>query len=122
MHALDLQRKGSTENVCKKQNSKNTRITTKILYTPGKENPADLTTKPKPTHAYINNKLWINGPDYLEEPNEIWEEKHTLKEIIKNNLTQYEKTSIHNEIKRTTIKMNYLHITPQKEEGILNII
>ena len=37
----------------------------KILYTPGKENPADLTTKPKPTHTYINNKFWINGPEYL---------------------------------------------------------
>ena len=72
----------------------------KILYTPGKENRADLTTKSKPTHAYINNKLWINGPDYIEEPNDIWEEKHTLKEIIKNNLTRDEKTSIHNEIKK----------------------
>ena len=54
-----------------------------ILHVPGKENPADLCSKPKPTCTYINNGNWLNGPKLLEDSNEQIEEEYKLINIKK---------------------------------------
>ena len=36
-----------------------------ILFVPGKKNPADLVSKPKPCKDYINNKFWTTGPEFF---------------------------------------------------------
>ena len=44
----------------------------KLFYVPGKQNPADLCSKPQPGKDYINNEFWVNGPSYIQEDNNTW--------------------------------------------------
>ena len=53
----------------------------KILFVPGKQNPADLCSKPQPGKDYINNPFWINGPSYIQENDNSWIQEKELKHI-----------------------------------------
>ena len=38
----------------------------------GKENPADLATKPMPANHLIGNDLWLKGPQWWWMPEDEW--------------------------------------------------
>ena len=57
-------------------------------YVPSKLNPADIATHPSGLNDLINNKIWINGPEFLSKPKDEWPhdksslpEQHQLKEF-----------------------------------------
>ena len=52
-----------------------------ILFVPGKENPADLVSKPKPSKDYINNTFWTTGPSFLQQDNDEGIEKYKLDKL-----------------------------------------
>ena len=65
-------------------------IKIQILFVPGKENPADLVSKPKPSKDYINNTFLTTGPSFLQQDNDGWNEKYKLDTIIQNNIPETE--------------------------------
>ena len=53
-----------------------------ILFVPGKYNPADLVSKPKPSKEYINNKFWTTGPSFLQQETNEWIETYKMEKVI----------------------------------------
>ena len=53
----------------------------RILRTDTSENPADLISKVKPVTAYVNNKFWMEGPDYLKQHDVTWRKGRSIQEI-----------------------------------------
>ena len=96
----------------------------KIFFTPGKLNPADLCSKPKPSKEYINNVFWTTGPSYLNQTDNTWIEVYKGENILQQKLPQEEEEIIQTEINET-IKAN-IHlakITPKESmEGINGVI
>ena len=83
-----------------------------ILHVPGKENPADLCSKPKPTKTYVNNQFWLHGPQLLEESNETLEEKYKLSNVMQRILSVQEDESLRKEMKKeiTIARSNKIQI------------
>ena len=95
----------------------------KILFTPGTKNPADLISKPKPSKDYVNNPFWTTGPDYLQQEDNAWLEKHDLNNILKGQLQKEEMKSIQEEVKEgITSSINVIKKTAAEPEGIFSII
>ena len=96
----------------------------KIFFTPGKLNPADLCSKPKPSKEYINNVFWTTDPSYLNQTDNTWIDVYTGENIHRKKLPQEEEEIIQAEINET-IKAN-IHlakITPKESmEGIIGVI
>jgi len=93
-----------------------------MMFTQGSENPADFCTKSHTSSTYINNKKWLNGPDYLEDPDERWKTQLTLENIMKKSLSDEEHTALVLEIKETKkVTINAQTITT-KPHGISEIV
>ena len=58
---------------------KEARFDNQIYYTNSEDNVADLVSKVKPISAFLENKIWENGPSYME--NKDWREGRTIQEI-----------------------------------------
>ena len=57
-----------------------------ILFVPGKYNPADLVSRPKPSKEYINNKFWTTGPSFLLQGNNELIEIHKMEKVVQSNI------------------------------------
>ena len=71
----------------------------KILYVAGKENPADLCSKPQPSKDYINNTFWINGPSYIQGKDNSWIEEKEFKNIANIKLLEQDEDKPTRELK-----------------------
>ena len=71
----------------------------KLFYVPGKQNPADLCSKPQPGKDYINNEFWINGPSYIQEDNNTWMDEKELNYVTKIKLPEQDEDTLTLELK-----------------------
>ena len=99
-----------------------------VLFTPGKQNPADLCSKPKPSKEYINNPFWTTGPSYIQQSDNDWMEKYKIENILQldqNTIPKEKLAEFENEIKESiSITVNTADITVKEleSEGIYGTI
>ena len=94
-----------------------------ILFVPGKENPADLVSKPKPCKDYINNKFWTTGPEFLQLEDNHWIEKFDLKTVVQSKLPEEEMDEFKTEFKQIP-EANIFNskITPEIPSGLIGVM
>jgi len=97
-----------------------------VLFTPGKQNPADLCSKPKPSKEYINNPFWTTGPSYIQQSDNEWMEKYKMENVLQldqNKIPEEKFEEFKNEIKETvSISVNTAKITVKEPEGIFGVV
>ena len=71
----------------------------KILFVPGKQNPADLCSKPQPGKDYINNSFWTNGPSYIQGKDDSWMKEQELENILKLQIPEQDEDLLAGELK-----------------------
>ena len=97
-----------------------------ILCTETETNIADLVTKYTKPSAHVNSKFWMEGPDYLTQPDKDWKEQRKIEYIKARQASQkdiLENPEVKKEMKTKKIrtKMNFLQITKNKaKENIIS--
>ena len=94
-----------------------------IYFVPGKQNPADLVSKPKPSKEYINNTFWTSGPTFLQQDNNNWLEKYKMEVMIQDNLPDTEVNEYQTEFRKVP-EANLFNskITPETPSGVFGIM
>ena len=96
-----------------------------VLWTETETNVADLVTKFTKPSAHVNSKFWMEGPDYLKQPDKDWKEERQLEYIKARQASQkdiLDNPDVKKEMKTKKIraKMNFLQITKNKaKENII---
>ena len=94
-----------------------------ILFTPGKQNPADLCSKPHPSKEYINNTFWTTGPLYIQEGDDKFIEEYRMENVLKSKLPEEELENFNIELKpMTSININAMNIQIKEPEGIYQVL
>ena len=94
-----------------------------IYFVPGKQNPADLVSKPKPSKEYINDTFWTSGPTFLQQDNNNWLEKYKMEVMIQDNLPDTEVNEYQTEFRKIP-EANIFNskITPETPSGVFGIM
>ena len=94
-----------------------------ILFTPGKQNPADLCSKPHPSKEYINNTFWTTGPSYIQQGDDKFIEEYRMENVLKSKLPEEELENFNIELKPiTSININAMNIQVKEPEGIYQVL
>ena len=94
-----------------------------IVFVPGKQNPADLVSKPKPSKEYIDNTFWNLGPTFLHQSDNTWLEKYKMDTVIQNNLPDTIANDFQKEFKQIPeINIFSSNIKPEAPGGIYGVM
>ena len=82
------------------------------MFVPGKQNPADLISKPKPSKEYIDSTFWNLGPILLLQAS--WLEQYKMDIIIPSNLPDSTTNDYYKEFKQIP-EVNFLAAISNKK-------
>ncbi len=91
-----------------------------ILFTPGKQNPADLCSKPHPSKEYINNTFWTTGPSYIQQGDDKFIEEYRIENVSKIKITRRRIRKFQHRIETNNI--NAMNIQIKEPEGIYQVL